>query len=737
MSADFLAQQRRRRDKMQLSCNICRKRKVRCDRNQPCRNCVYRGEDAHCIYAARSPTVSRRSNSDLGHDRLTDAYAQENGIAPPSDTAPSVGSSVGRIQVNRDETSYVGAEHWAVIADSLLGSQQTSKEQSSRWPDLLLGLREGVTVKEMLASVPPKAEVDRLVSRYFNSLDLAAWVSHGPTFQDEYERFWNDPTTASLNWLSILFSMMCLATDLLLQSGGPLPVDGAKAKDFVILFRKRSAQCLVLGDYTKPTTYTVDALLLYFYSELLPFEDTQFGLDVVLATIVRVAMRMGYHRDPSHCPKISIFAGEMRRRMWALLIQLDILVSLQVGLPRMINERDSDTQPPRNILAEELDPVMTTLPPSRPESGESVGSYMRARTSLVSVLGLIHGHVTSVHPLSYATVAQLDEKLSAQHAALPTNLKVRGCSPVTESAAVVMRCLSLDLLFQKSRCVLHRRYMRPQNRLSWETCIDAALTIIRHQSYIHRETRPGGLLSGHLWKITYLATYDFLLASMLLCLGLQSDVNLKPAVASATGLHLRSERYAAMLSGLEDSYTIWVEWCTEWKRSRQVLDIVKLMLGRVKGDDVTSSGEHPRQDMTTIAQTGLGAASYAYLFPAASDAPQTAPPLLEGNMTETPSTFGALDPMDSFDWDDAMTARRAAVAIARHVVANSTCYANIRIQSRASNTVVDLVTYGVLGDIAPVVWRISFMEKSGVVTLHHPQVEQIDQDVMFGGHVLR
>ncbi|KAL3492465.1 hypothetical protein BJX62DRAFT_109491 [Aspergillus germanicus] len=50
--------------------------------------------------------------------------------------------------------------------------------------------------------------------------------------------------------------------------------------------------------------------------------------------------------------------------------------------------------------------------------------------------------------------------------------------------ALVPSKAQVDLLFQKSRCVLHRRYMTPQSQLSWETCIGAALTIIRHQSYV-------------------------------------------------------------------------------------------------------------------------------------------------------------------------------------------------------------------------------------------------------------
>lgn len=386
---------------------------------------------------------------------------------------------------------------------------------------------------------------------------------------------------------------MCLATDILVQSGEQVPRDASKPQESVILFRQCSAQCLILSDYTKPNNYTVDALLLNFFCELLRFHDTHFGLYLVLSMIVRVAMRMGYHRDPSHYSNISIFAGELRRRVWALLVQLDVLVSLQIGLPRLIHEHDSDTASPRNIPKEEMDPEMTTLPESRPESSGAVLSYMIMRMRLMSVLGRIHSHVTSIHPLSYDTVIQLHGQLNTQYDALPSSMKVQKYPSVTDSAAVVMRRLSLDLLFQKARCVLHRRYMKPQSRLSWETCIDAALKIIHHQSFAYRESQPGGPLRGHLWKITCVATYDFLLAIMILCLGLQSGFGSESGFSSALDRDPNRRHPEALLSALKDSYAIWAEWSSEMKESRQVVEIVKIMLERVKEDDLTSFVGHP------------------------------------------------------------------------------------------------------------------------------------------------
>ncbi|KAJ6036787.1 hypothetical protein N7540_001066 [Penicillium herquei] len=48
----------RRREKPQLSCISCRRRKVRCDRLQPCSNCSIRGLGPSCVYTQTKATSS-------------------------------------------------------------------------------------------------------------------------------------------------------------------------------------------------------------------------------------------------------------------------------------------------------------------------------------------------------------------------------------------------------------------------------------------------------------------------------------------------------------------------------------------------------------------------------------------------------------------------------------------------------------------------------------------------------
>ncbi|KAK2754395.1 hypothetical protein FQN54_007039 [Arachnomyces sp. PD_36] len=233
-------------------------------------------------------------------------YMQPHALSTES---PLSAGSLGRIQIQQSETNYVGPDHWAAIADRLGGDQaSTSGRSLSPLPDqrhtsaeLLQGPHADVTLQDIIASLPPRRIVNQLIFRYFNSLDLARLASHPPTFEAEYERFWEDPSNVSVNWLSILFSMMCLGAITSVRFDEALPPELSQVgspMETVAHFRRRSAQCLNLAGYIKPTTYTVEALLLYFHCELSRTRNLTFEDYLILTTVIRVAMRMGYHRDP-------------------------------------------------------------------------------------------------------------------------------------------------------------------------------------------------------------------------------------------------------------------------------------------------------------------------------------------------------------------------------------------------------------------------------------------------------
>ena len=177
--------------------------------------------------------------------------------------------------------------------------------------------------------------------------------------------------------------------------------------------------------------YKVETMMLHIWVEIFRMTDMHLACTFLLASTVKLAFRMGYHRDPKNFPRIPAMEGEMRRRTWALLYQMDVLLSFQVGLPRTIQDRHYDTDPPRNISDEEFDERTEKLPPSWPEFRRTGMSYLRAKSLLMQVFGSITDVAFSQkEPVPYGRILELDKKLESAHDAIPPFLKAR---PLEES----------------------------------------------------------------------------------------------------------------------------------------------------------------------------------------------------------------------------------------------------------------------------------------------------------------
>jgi hypothetical protein len=396
-------------------------------------------------------------------------------------------------------------------------------------------------------------------------------------------------------WIGLLFAM-CLSTHFELFSGentrkslaGQALRDPAEA---ITLFREKTVQCLVLGNFTNPVPYTVETLLLYYIAERFRSADTQFGGWMVFGTIVRSAMRLGLHRDASHYPNISMCRGEMQRRQWAAVAHLDLQTSCQVGLPRMVKEGMYDAQPPRNLLDEDFDENSTILPPSRPLTDLTPIGYSLVKHSITTVFGMIVDQANSTNPISYDDVMRLDARLHEVHRGIPDSLKVRGVEDLKiGSVDMRVRKFSVDLTYQKARCILHRKFLSPKRSMptyphpySTKACVDASMQISQSQIFMHQETRPGKRLYTQRWKTSSLMTHGFLLAAMLLCLYLGQNITNESSEEgngiSGTRIKWTQED---MLHTVDGSYQIWEASSLFSKEALKASRALKTMLGRLK-----------------------------------------------------------------------------------------------------------------------------------------------------------
>ncbi|KAI9924598.1 hypothetical protein MW887_006871 [Aspergillus wentii] len=639
---------RRKRVRVQFSCTACRARKLKCCRTHPCSNCQKRGEDHLCTYVgpgprrrpAQSQSTSTQVQDRLQHlENLVKSLAQQKKAedgqpssqtqnAPPARVddngqtsletpesrhesgGESPPDSHGKLIVNDTGTSYIDGAHWrAILAEidevkmSVEGDDAVDEEESTDNPaqstsqTLLLGLKEVLSKEDLLADIPPRNVTDRIVSKFLQTTEPVLIVIHIPTFQKEYNEFWTNPKDVPLAWLALLYAIITMAISFQIRMNEPLPSHFGDPLHALDVFYKRTAHCLILSNYTTPGRYKVEALFLHGVSEFYGSNDAQLGVSFLLGITIRLAMAMGYHRDPRHYPNISAFEGEMRRRQWAILCQLDALISFQIGIPKTIQGWQCDTEPPHNILDEDFDENSQNLPPERPDTQRTPSSYAITKSRIMNVFGRISDLAFSREPVTYEETMEIDQRLEEAYRLIPPFFKMRSMEQsIADPSELILRRYTGELLYQKSRCVLHRRYLaearsNPRYAYSRSACINAAKEILRHQADLYQESQPGGQLYRERQLVSSLQNADFLLGAMIICLELSYDYSAKQNNSSGSGAAGIVEGREDLLASLETSHRIFVQTSRFSSDCQKGQVALKIMLRRVRGytDDGSSN----------------------------------------------------------------------------------------------------------------------------------------------------
>jgi hypothetical protein len=324
----------------------------------------------------------------------------------------------------------------------------------------------------------------------------------------------------------------------------------------------------------------METLAHYLHIEYLHATDSETGLWVLMGVVVRIALRMGYHRDGSHTPRLSPFQAEMRRRVWAVVFQLDCAVANQFGLPRMIDRSQVDTAEPLNLLDEDLSPDMQALPPARLDSVPTCIQFGIVKNRIICVFNMITDLTSSPRATApYAEVLKLDEVLHDTFHDLPSALRMRSMSrSLMDSSDTIVNRVFLALTFHKSRCILHRKYLlaaRSDSTYSYsrKSCIEASLETLDIQSVVHQETQLGGRLYQNQWKFSTLIKNDFLLAATILCLDLDAET-----------FHQLRERETRerVIQALTVSYHIWLQSSDTSRDSEKAAEVLRVVLNKAE-----------------------------------------------------------------------------------------------------------------------------------------------------------
>jgi hypothetical protein len=302
--------------------------------------------------------------------------------------------------------------------------------------------------------------------------------------------------------------------------------------------------------------------------------------------MLRLALQQGYHRDPSHFPNLSVFQGEMRRRVWSAVSQHDLLFAVQIGLPKATRYAECDTQPPRNLHEEELYEDMKELPPSRPFIEDTEISYQVVKYGVMRAYGYVVEFLNLLEPQPYEDVLKLDMKLREARASIPPHLQLGTLEEMANDApARVMEKYIPQLFYHKANCLLHRKYWdsvpAQTSQDTWyysrKTCVASSLALLDHQATMHRAAQPGMILQKMKWYHFSITNHDFLLAAMILCLDLMRIFQTGERPKAPEFLIPEAEK----LQAIQRSRTIWTEVIDDCRDARRAVSILTSVLNKL------------------------------------------------------------------------------------------------------------------------------------------------------------
>ncbi|KAH8732689.1 fungal-specific transcription factor domain-containing protein [Phaeosphaeriaceae sp. PMI808] len=551
----------------------------------------------------------------------------------------TVTKSIGVMKMHNNSTVFASEAHWYAILGEISEVKNYFAEHKKQYDDqlkrykasqsdepppgtaFLYGARKTTSKADILSQFPPKQTADILVSRFFNTYDPGFHIIHGPTFQKEYDRHWLNQEESPIIWLGLVFSMMCIALQSYTRAGDEPPEYHNKSWAMSKEYRDLTAQCLVMADITQPIIGMLETLILHVHAEYARSRDAEVGILISTGIIVRLAMRMGLHRDSGPYPNISVFQGEMRRRVWAAIRSIDLLFSAQAGLPPIVRPRDTNTEVPRNIYDDELFEDMKILPPSRPETEATPTLFLINRTRLIYKLGEAVELTDTLTCTSYAEVMKIDAEARELHEKTSPYLKIRTMDEsARDPSTIIMQRFTLDLLYLKIMCVLHRKfltYARVQSRFSYSrtAVMDASMIMLQHQATLHRECQPGGRLRNVKWFISSLTTVDFLLAAMIIASDLYHTLGSGGQRRPSDNILRNAERINEMLDAMETAVNIWEGLKDNSMEAYKVHATLSVMLNQLKKD----------RPMKQPQQNGFQAATSAFPAPSPMDESNVAP----------------------------------------------------------------------------------------------------------------
>ncbi|WVF68076.1 hypothetical protein IAT40_002839 [Kwoniella sp. CBS 6097] len=453
-----------KRTRVHFSCVECHRRKQKCDRKEPCSQCVARrvphlcrpflngvedpnaNSDVHArlnsiesllgrLVSSLPSMLTTRSNgtnyvpTDASSPDVLSLTATGEEIfhphaTPPNEpniprvTLPHKPPPSGLFPSNMSYTTPPGRSGfgWGLREGRRVA---LNAEDNLELRDILQTIKESGISKShlewLIAGVPGRRMADGLVELYFS---WTRYKMNKASFMRRYSKFFDsigrNPTCPkvdadTLKWLPLMFIVLAIATLSAPHELVPRDDQLGWARRFYGSARSGLEYAKAMQRDNLDVLFAGLLASRYMLLTRRPAEGS---------TPLTTAFQVGLYRDGTVLNLTDKKEIEIRRRAWSMLYHLDRTISLLVGRPASISDAHTDTQIPANLDDEEVESGDFD-PAGHPLTKPTQYTYVIVRHKLAEIMGRIAYHTFTIQLPDYATVLSLDRELLTWRDALP------------------------------------------------------------------------------------------------------------------------------------------------------------------------------------------------------------------------------------------------------------------------------------------------------------------------------
>ncbi|ODA76218.1 hypothetical protein RJ55_08063 [Drechmeria coniospora] len=429
------------------SCVLCQQRKVRCDKRKPCSNCVKSGAECRVIPPAPPRRRRRRIQEKELIERLQryETILTEHGIhfdpighdlpsdLPPMDDVDELEDEFESLKASPDVagTSRSAASRKERPRRSCLSlhkefraSEQLLRDSSDdevdgstlhRAFDNMFGNQGGfpfVTdgrVESVTDAHPSTIQIFQLWQLYIDNVNSLLKITHVPTVQGQIVDATSCLHRMPKNIEALMFAIYSMAVTSL-DDAEVLERFGELKRDLLGRYFSALQQALLNAgflrndDFTSLQAYTLYLLALRWYVD-------PRHVFCLIGIAVRIAQRMGLHRDPAGFG-LSPFEMEQRRRLWWTIVGYDRRIGEITGSTVTALSGGGDCKMPLNVNDADLHVEGTDSP--LPHSGPTEMLFALSRVEMaMAVAGNGSRDCHRVNKTKTAKVGQGSSQTSA------------------------------------------------------------------------------------------------------------------------------------------------------------------------------------------------------------------------------------------------------------------------------------------------------------------------------------